>query len=147
MSSSLLSTVRLAVVTLILITASGCARKPTPEALASAVQADFQEISVQLHQYASAHKRLPASLRELEERADWQSINTKCRRNYGYAVSADGLVAVLVSVGPDGQPDTPDDQVNVIDIRSPESSKGNETSTVLLRSVYGTWSCAQMRTQ
>jgi hypothetical protein len=147
MSLSLLPTVRLAVVALSLIIASGCAREPTPEILSRAVQADFQEMSVQLDQYASAHNRLPASLRDLEERTDWQSVNTKCRRNYGYAVSADGLVAVLVSVGPDGQPDTPDDHVKVIDIRSSESGKEKETSTALLRTVYGAWSCAPMRTQ
>jgi len=129
------------------IIASGCARKPTPDELARNVEADFQEMSVQVARYANEHKRLPTSLREFRERADWQSVNTKCRRNYGYAVSADGLVAVLVSVGPDGQPATADDQVRVIDIRSSETAKGKEASTALLSTVYGTWSCAPMRTQ
>ncbi len=145
----MLKKVGLSVVFLISLTMWACSRKASPETLVRAVEADFQEISVQLYSYANNHKRFPLSLQVFPEKtintADWPSINTQCRRNYGYAVSADGLVAILVSVGIDGQPDTPDDYVKVLDLRLPEKAKTEATPKALLRSVYGSWPCAQMK--
>ena len=126
-----------------------CSRTPAPEELVRNVEADFKEISVELHRYADTHKHFPPSLEGFSEKTlgtvDWQSVNTKCRRDYGYAVSRDGLVAILVSVGIDGQPDTPDDYVKVIDLRSPVNAKSEAISKALLRSVYSAWPCAQMK--
>jgi hypothetical protein len=139
---------KVAVVSVALFVTCACSRQPTPEELTRNVEAAFQEISIQLRHYASAHKRFPATLRELPEKAvdvvDWQSVNTKCRRNYGYVVSPDGLIAVLVSVGPDGQAHTPDDHVKVIGIESSENVNGKEIANALLRTVYATWSCVPM---
>lgn len=142
---------KVAVVSLTLSLVCACSRQPTPEELTRNVDAAFQEISSQLRNYASAHKRFPAALRELPETAiditDWHSVNTKCRRNYGYAISTDGLIAVVISVGPDGQADTPDDQVKVIDIRSPEKAENKELAKSLLGTAYATQSCVPMQTR
>jgi len=134
---------------------------PTPEELARNVEADFHDISRELHEYASTHNRLPATLPELPKESrvightnngtgykvqfgdlDWLSVGTGCTRHYGYAVSADGLVAVLVSVGLDGKPDTPDDFVKVIDARPSTNAKiEDETVSALRKIVYANWPC------
>jgi hypothetical protein len=130
-----------------------CGRKASPaspEQLTRAVEADLQEISDRLYRYANDHKRFPLSLHFLEQTAntiDWPSANSNCGREYGYAVSSDGQTAVLVSVGIDGQPGTPDDKIKLIDLRAPADAAKEVRSKRLLANVYSNWPCVKAKTQ
>jgi hypothetical protein len=78
---------------------------------------------------------------------DWLSGRAGCPRNYGYSVSDDGTVAVLVSVGVDGRANTPDDIQEVVSIRPPSYRDSDALAAQALRKkVYATWNCAQMGT-
>jgi hypothetical protein len=127
----------------------GCARTPGREELLKDVDADFQDISAALRSYADKHNRLPPTLADLpggiNPPADWLAVDKGCLRHYGYAVSEDGHVALLVSVGIDGVPQTADDYVKIIDIR-PASAGTIEDGlrNTLLRSAYTSWRCVAL---
>jgi hypothetical protein len=117
------------------------ASHPTREDLIRNVEGDFREISALLRRFATEHGRLPKSLAEIPGVAkysdDWESIETGCRRNYGYSRSPDGMVAILVSVGIDGKPNTPDDYTMIIDIHGRRHQKlDGSLRESLLRSAY-----------
>jgi len=114
---------------------------PTREELIHNIEGDFRDISALLRRFAKEHGRLPMSLDEVPGVAkyndDWESIDTSCRRNYGYSSSPDGKVAILVSVGIDGKPNTPDDYTMIIDIHATKHQRlDGGLRESLLRSAY-----------
>jgi hypothetical protein len=151
MIRSLLRNVGLSTLLLTLIIIGACGRKgtpATPEQIIRGVEADFQDISVRLYRYANDHKRFPPTLQVLEQPIniiDWPSANTNCPREYGYAVSSDGQTAVLVSVGIDGQPGTPDDKIKVMELRVPTDAEREARSKLLLGNIYSNWPCTSIK--